>query len=85
MKVYRINNTVRVVIADGDNCRLTELPAGAIFVLTNLNPDSNGMIEGTWDDRRVLLFLHDLEERAEPMNVKIPSAAVRVIPELTQP
>jgi hypothetical protein len=38
------------------------------------------MIEGTAGEQAVLVFLNDLEERGELMNVKIPSAAVRVGP-----
>jgi hypothetical protein len=84
MRVYRIKNAVRAVIAAGGGTRLTELPAGAVFSLTNLEPDANGMIEGTSGECTALLFLNDLEERAELMNVKIPSASVRISPEVSQ-
>jgi hypothetical protein len=84
MRVYRINDAVRAVVTEDSGCRLTELPAGAVFSLTTMEPDSNGMIEGTSGERTVLVFLNDLEQRAELMNVKIPPATVRVVPELSQ-
>jgi hypothetical protein len=84
MRVYRIKDAVRAVVAEGGGTRLTELPAGAVFSLANLEPDANGMIEGTSGDCTALLFLNDLEERAELMNVKIPSAGVRISPEVSQ-
>ena len=55
-----------------------------VFSLTNVEPDSNGMIEGTSGELTVLLFLNDLKERAELMNVRIPAATVRVTPEISQ-
>jgi hypothetical protein len=84
MRVYRIKNAVRAVVIDESCNRLTELPAGAVLSLTNVEPDSNGMIEGTSGERSVLVFLNDLGERAELMNIKIPAASVRVAPEFSQ-
>ena len=84
MKVYRIKSPIRVVVAEESTHRLTELAAGAVLFLTNLAPDSNGMIEGKCDELSVLLFSHDLEDRAELMNIKRPSAGVRIVPELSQ-
>jgi hypothetical protein len=84
MRVYRIKNAVRAVVTEETGCRLTELPAGAVFSLTTMQPDANGMIEGTSGERTVLLFLNDLEQRADLMNIKIPPATVRVVPELSQ-
>ena len=84
MRVYRIKNAVRAVVTEDSGCRLTELPAGAVFSLTTIEPNSNGMIEGTSGERTVLVFLNDLEQRAELMNIKIPPATVRVVPELSQ-
>jgi hypothetical protein len=84
MRLYRIKNAVRAVATEESGNRLTELPAGAVFSLTNVEPDSNGMIEGTSGELTVLLFLNDLEERAELMNVRIPAATVRVAPEISQ-
>jgi hypothetical protein len=59
------------------------VPAGAVLTLTSLVPNANGMIEGTSGDRTVLVFLHDLEEKAELMNVRIPPASVRIVSELS--
>jgi len=84
MTVYRIKSAIRVVVSEESGPRLTELPAGAVLFLTNLQADSNGMIEGKSDELSVLLFSNDLEERAELMNIRRPSAAVRIIPELSQ-
>jgi hypothetical protein len=84
MRAYRIKHAVRAVVTENNGSRLTELPAGAVFSLTNIEADPNGMIEGTSGDRTVLLFLNDLQERAELMNVKIPSATVRIVPQLSQ-
>jgi hypothetical protein len=42
------------------------------------------MIEGTSGELTVLLFLNDLEERAELMNVRVPPATVRAMPEISQ-
>ena len=84
MRVYRIKNAVRAVVIEESRHRLTELPAGAVLSLTNVEPDSNGMIEGTSGERTALVFLNDLEERAELMNIRVPSAAVRVVPGISQ-
>ena len=84
MRVYRIKHALRAVVTENNGSRLTELPAGAVFSLANIEADANGMIEGTSGDRSVLLFLNDLRERAELMNIKIPPATVRVVPELSQ-
>ena len=78
-RAYRIKSAVRGVF----NSRLTEVPAGAVLTLTSLVPNANGMIEGTSGDRTVLVFLHDLEEKAELMNVRIPPASVRIVSELS--
>ena len=85
MKVYRINNAVRAVVAAESGLRLTELPAGSVFFPTTLEPDANGMIEGTSNDRSVLIFLNDLTEKSKLMNVRIPPATVRIVPEVSQP
>jgi hypothetical protein len=84
MRVYRIKNAVRAVATDDSGCRFTELPAGAVFSLTTMQPDSNGMIEGTSGGRSVLVFLNDLEQKAELMNIRIPPATVRVVPEMSR-
>jgi hypothetical protein len=84
MRLYRIKNAVRAVATEESGSRLTQLPAGAVFKLTNVEADSNGMIEGTSGERTLLLFLNDLEERAEVMNVRIPPATVRAVPEISQ-
>ena len=60
MKVYRIKNAVRAVVSAESGYRLTELPAGSVFFPTSLEPDANGMIEGTSNDEGVLIFLKDL-------------------------
>ena len=82
--VYRFTHAVRALIAEGDGHRLTELPAGSVFYQTKLDPDANGMIEGASNDSSVLIFLNDLEERSERMNIRIPAASVRIIPEVSQ-
>jgi hypothetical protein len=84
MRLYRIKNAVRAIATEESGSRLTELPAGAVFKITNVAPDSNGMIEGKSGEHTVMLFLNDLEERAEPMNVRIPPATVRAVPEISQ-
>jgi hypothetical protein len=84
MRLYRIKNAVRAIAPEENGSRLTELPAGAVFSLTTLEPDSNGMIQGTTGERNVRVFLNDLEERAELMNVRIPPATVRIMPEVSQ-
>jgi hypothetical protein len=83
-KAYRIKSAVRGVLNSENGSRLTELPAGVVFSLTSLVPNSNGMIEGTSGDKTVLVFLHDLEQKAELMNVRIPPASVRIVSELSQ-
>ncbi len=78
--VYRITSPVRAVVQADNGSKLTELPTGSVLVLTNLEGDSNGMIEATSNDRSVLIFLNDLEDKSEPMNIKVPSATVRISP-----
>jgi hypothetical protein len=84
MRVYRIKNAVRAVLTENSGSRLTELPAGSVVSLTTMEPDSTGMIVGTSGERTVQVFLNDLEHRAELMNIKIPPATVRVVPQLSR-
>lgn len=83
-KAYRIKSAVRGVMNAETGSRLTELPAGSVFSLSSMVPHANGMIEGTSGDKTVLVFLHDLEQKAELMNVRIPPASVRVAPQLSE-
>ena len=83
-RAYRIKSAVRGVLNAENGSRLTELPAGAVFSLISLVPNENGMIEGTSGDKRVLVFLNDLEHKAELMNVRIPPASVRITSALSQ-
>jgi hypothetical protein len=85
MKVYRITNAVRAVVSAERGLRLTELPTGSVFFAATLEPDANGMIEGTSNGRSVMIFLDDLAEKSEVMNVRIPAATVRIVPEVSQP
>jgi hypothetical protein len=85
MTVYRINNAVRAVVSAESGLRLTELPAGSVFFPMTLEPDANGMVEGTSNDRSVLIFLNDLTEKSELMNIRIPPATVRIVPGASQP
>lgn len=66
-----------VVIRDMSGYKLRELPAGSVFRPTGSKPDSNRMIDGTCDGAVVLMFLRDLEERAEPL-VGLTEAAPRL-------
>ena len=75
-KAYRLNAPITVVIRDERRYRLVELPAGSIVLAANWQPDANGMIDGTCKGNSVLLFLRDLEERAEPIAAKKPAAQV---------
>jgi len=56
------------VIRDMSGYKLRELPAGTVFLPTASKPDCNRMIDGTCGTDVVLIFLRDLEERAEPMD-----------------
>ena len=83
-RAYRIKSAVRGVLNAENGTRLTELPAGAVLSLSSLVPNAKGMIEGTSGDKTVLVFLNDLEEKAELMNVRIPPASVRIVSALSQ-
>ena len=63
---YRLKDPLMAVVQD-DISRLIELPAGTMFYCSNPNPDTHGMIKGTCKGHMVLLFLCDLEERAEAL------------------
>ena len=63
---YRLKDALMAVVQE-DISRLIELPAGAMFYCHNPNPDTHGMIKGMCKGHMVLLFLCDLEERAEPL------------------
>ena len=78
MKVYRITSAVRAVLLTDNGSQLTELPAGSLFSLSNTEPNAKGMVEGTSNERSVMIFLNDLEGRSEVMNVRVPSAGVRI-------
>jgi hypothetical protein len=82
-KAYRIKSAVRGVLNSENGSRLTELPAGSVFSLTSMVPHANGMIEGTSGEKTVLVFLNDLEQKAELMNVRIPPASVRIVSQLS--
>ena len=84
MKVYRIKHAVRALLSTGTGFQLTELPAGSVFSTATLEPKENGMIEGTSNERKVLIFLNDLTEKSELMNIKIPPATVRIAPQASR-
>ncbi|HLK22317.1 MAG TPA: hypothetical protein VKT81_25395 [Bryobacteraceae bacterium] len=83
-RAYRIKSAVRGVLTAENGSLLTEIPAGVVLSLTSLVPNASGMIEGTSGDKRVLVFLHDLEEKAELINVRIPPASVRIASAVSQ-
>lgn len=64
---YLLRRSTVVLIRDMRGYKLRELPAGAVFHPTGSKPDSNRMIDGTCKGAVILMFLRDLEERAEPI------------------
>jgi hypothetical protein len=64
---YRLKPSIMVVIRETTGYKLRELPAGSVFLPAGSSPDSNRMIDGTCGDAVALMFLRDLEERAEPL------------------
>jgi hypothetical protein len=67
---YRLKHAIVVVARNENDYRLTELPTGSVFLPTTPNPDANGMIEGTCDGGTMLVFVADLEARAELLNIR---------------
>ncbi len=67
---YRLKHSIVVVARNDNDFRLTELPTGSVFLPTALKPDANGMIEGRCNGDTMLVFMADLEARAEPFNIR---------------
>ena len=67
---YRLKHSIVVVARNENDNGLTELPTGSVFLPTVPNPDANGMIEGECDGDTMLVFVADLEARAEPFNTR---------------
>ena len=64
---YRLKGPVTVVVADMGRYRFKEVPAGTVFFAVNPEPDRNHMLNGTCNGDPALVFLRDLDERAEPV------------------
>lgn len=64
---YRLKRPVTVVAQHGSSTSLRELPAGSVVLVDGRAQGHNGMIDGTCSGKNVLVFLRDLEERAEPV------------------
>jgi len=71
--LYRLFKPIPVVIQEPDSRRLDHLPAGSELVCADAPPDQNGMVNGTCKDRSLLVFLCDLEDRAEAIAHRAPT------------
>jgi hypothetical protein len=74
---YRFVRPTIAVFRDAQGYKLRELAPGSIFYPTGANPDANRMIDGTCNGSPVLVFVRDLEERAQPENHIVNSPSVR--------
>lgn len=71
MSAYRLRNPTAVVIRERDRFRLSELSAGSVILSDVVQPDANGMIEGTCKGASVLVFFRDLEDKAELLEIDV--------------
>ena len=71
--LYRLFKPIPVVIQERNSRRLDHLPAGSEVVCADAPPDQNGMVQGTYKDSSLLVFLCDLEERAEAIAHRAPT------------
>ena len=76
---YRITGLCPAV-DESDGRRLIHLPVGSLMFPTTTIADSAGMVAGVCDGRTVKVFVRDLEERAERLEIRQPPATVRVMP-----
>ncbi len=71
MSAYRLKTPTAVVVRERDRFRLSELSAGSVILSDCVQPDANGMIEGTCKGASVLVFFRDLEDRAERLEIDV--------------
>ena len=62
---YRLIRSIIVVVYDDLHETLQTLNRGSVIVISSADQDYSGMIEATFEGRRVRLFARDLEERGE--------------------
>jgi len=68
VSTYRFNSPIAaVVIQNGAEPLVSELPRGSELVVPETEPDPQGMIVGTYKGKQVRVFQRDLDERAEPI------------------
>jgi hypothetical protein len=71
--LYRLFKPIPVVIQEMDSRRLDQLPAGSEVVCADEPPDQNGMVNLTYENTSLLVFLCDLEDRAEAIAHRAPT------------
>ena len=76
--VYRLKTPLIAVIKHGTSYRLSQLTGGSLFLPSDSKPDSDGMIEGTYEGNIVLVFARDLVGRPSLYLSKQPPATVLI-------
>lgn len=77
---YKLTSNCAAVLHDSDCEKVVPLPIGSLIFPTTTIPDEAGMIAGVCEGQAVRLFVRDLEERAERIEIRKPPATVRAMP-----
>ena len=68
---YRVSDPISVIRQYSVKPTVSELPPGALVSVLDAKPNHEGMIAATHEGEPIVLFQRDLDELAEPIDVRV--------------